>query len=263
MDEATATAHKILVKSIKTRVQSYSLAYAIQACKSQHFQSQAMAVVNILTKELLFAEGFKAWFPRKKVIKLEDLHGLIQDFYSILVKNYCRSAREVLSNGSHSRLKDTYVQMLFPSTIKRNEDDYYVMNIITQPVILALENGDEVMGALLWFETLGACDKDSYFQITPFVKRSKDNLELVKESNKVVELAAPYILEKLHLLTEAEWDVLQLLNMGWSNERIAKKLKITLWTVKTHRSNISEKVKSIARISDRAFGQKMLKIKVI
>ena len=48
-------------------------------------------------------------------------------------------------------------------------------------------------------------------------------------------------------LTPQEMDVLRLVALGWSNEHVAKELKISLHTVRSHVANIRGKLDAVDR----------------
>ena len=51
-----------------------------------------------------------------------------------------------------------------------------------------------------------------------------------------------------HLLTSREVEILQMVAAGYSNPKIAEELCISLYTVKTHLSNIFMKIKAPSRL---------------
>lgn len=203
-------------------------------------------LIDILGKEVHLAVGFESLLPKKRDITLADVHGLILPFYEVVVKAYCRSAREVLASQGNGHLKGTHVEILFPSTVKRPNafggHDYRLLELRSEPFLLEYPDGQISFGSFNYFSEKGIFRND-YFPIAPIIMRGRE--EMVAESNKVITMAAPYIFAQLKIWTKAELDVMEMLAQGRNNREIASLFGVVESTIVTHRRNAKRKIRRI------------------
>ena len=246
MRNKSSTSDPEFFRIVERRVPTYTLSEAISIC--EHSAMEANAVLDIDRGVVLRSVGFEGLLPKNGTIRLVDLHSLIlPPFYDVVVKMYCRSAREVLAmEGGEAHLKGTHVEMLFPSTVKRPNPfggfDYQILCIKSRPCLIQYPNGGLSFGALNGFDVEGIYRND-YFPIHPIIRQGKR--EMVEESNMVIKMAAPYIFSHLKVFTSREWDLLEFLSKGYANPEIAAILEISVFTVETIRRNIKRKVKAL------------------
>lgn len=76
-------------------------------------------------------------------------------------------------------------------------------------------------------------------------------LRLTRPKVKIVEIRAPFQLDEANLqklgISRREYEVLELISQGLSNQEIAEKLFVSTSTVKTHASNLFSKLDASRR----------------
>jgi two-component system, NarL family, response regulator DegU len=97
---------------------------------------------------------------------------------------------------------------------------------------------------------------DMVFNNTPYIQRKLTSLlfkeylsEIKPEIHENDAIFTKEITLKNAILTNREWDVLQYLSKGYSNEKIAKELFVTESTIKNHVSSILRKLEVPDRTS--------------